>query len=91
MSTAGVDELTADERRILDFELRTAGVPLARRASLIRDEFDQSAARYTQRLFALIDTTRAEAAEPALVHRIRRLRDSRLRSRTALVRPGDAR
>lgn len=47
------------------------------RVTAIRDLFDETETRYTQRLMALLERPEAEAAYPQLVRRLRRLRDSR--------------
>src|SRR5450759_4553963 len=49
----------------------------------IRDLFDMSATRYYQVLNALIDSPAALAHDPMLVKRLRRLRASRQRARSA--------
>ena len=49
----------------------------------IRDLFDMSATRYYQVLNNLIDRPEALAADPMLVKRLRRLRASRQRARSA--------
>jgi len=49
----------------------------------IRELFDMSATQYYQVLNALIDTEDALAHDPMLVKRLRRLRTSRQRTRTA--------
>ena len=49
----------------------------------VRDLFDMSATRYYQVLNALIDRPDALAADPMLVKRLRRLRASRQRARSA--------
>jgi len=49
----------------------------------IRELFDMSATQYYQVLNALIDTEDALAHDPMLVKRLRRLRTSRQRARTA--------
>lgn len=49
----------------------------------IRELFDMSATRYYQVLNALIDTPAALAFDPMLVKRLRRMRASRQRARTA--------
>ena len=49
----------------------------------IRDLFDMSATRYYQVLNALIDRPEALAFDPMLVKRLRRLRASRQRARSA--------
>ena len=49
----------------------------------IKDLFDLSATRYYQVLNALIDRPQALASDPMLVKRLRRLRASRQRARSA--------
>ena len=49
----------------------------------IRDLFDMSATRYYQVLNALIDKPEALVADPMLVKRLRRLRSTRQRTRSA--------
>ena len=49
----------------------------------IKDLFDMSATRYYQVLNALIDRPEALASDPMLVKRLRRLRASRQRARSA--------
>ncbi len=49
----------------------------------VRDLFDMSATRYYQVLNGLIDRPDALAADPMLVKRLRRLRASRQRARSA--------
>jgi hypothetical protein len=49
----------------------------------IRELFDMSATRYYQVLNALLDDPAALAADPMLVKRLRRLRDTRQRARSA--------
>ena len=49
----------------------------------IRELFDMSATRYYQVLNALIDSPAALAHDPMLVKRLRRLRTSRQRARSA--------
>ncbi len=49
----------------------------------VRELFDVSATHYYQMLNALIDTEEALAHDPMLVKRLRRLRTSRQRARTA--------
>ncbi|WP_187697849.1 MULTISPECIES: DUF3263 domain-containing protein [Cellulomonas] len=49
----------------------------------IRELFDMSATRYYQLLNALIDDPAALAHDPMLVKRLRRMRSSRQRARTA--------
>ena len=49
----------------------------------VRDQFDMSATRYYQVLNALIDQPEAMAYDPLLVKRLRRLRTTRQRARSA--------
>ena len=80
--TDAPDELTELERRILAFERRwwrRAGV----KETAIRAEFAISSTRYYQLLNALLDKPAAVAAEPMVVGRLRRLRATRARARTA--------
>ncbi|WP_029292057.1 DUF3263 domain-containing protein [Cellulomonas sp. HZM] len=49
----------------------------------VRELFDMSATRYYQVLNALIDDPAALAQDPMLVKRLRRMRSSRQRARTA--------
>jgi uncharacterized protein DUF3263 len=76
------DALSRRDREILAFERqwwRYAGA----KEQAIRDLFDMSATRYYQVLNALIDRPEALAADPMLVKRLRRLRSSRQRARSA--------
>lgn len=69
-------ELSALERRILEFEgqwWKQAGA----KESAIRHQFDLSATRYYQVLNRLLDSPAALEAEPALISRLRRLREER--------------
>ena len=49
----------------------------------IREQFDMSATRYYQVLNGIIDQPEALASDPLLVKRLRRLRASRQRARSA--------
>ena len=49
----------------------------------MRELFDMSATRYYQVLNALIDSPAALAHDPMLVKRLRRMRSTRQRARTA--------
>ncbi|HEX4727182.1 MAG TPA: DUF3263 domain-containing protein [Jatrophihabitans sp.] len=74
--------LNRRDREILAFERqwwKYAGV----KEQAIRELFDMSATRYYQVLNSLIDTPEALAADPMLVKRLRRLRASRQRQRSA--------
>lgn len=77
--------LTAEDIRILDFERswwRFGGA----KEEAIRDEFDLTATRYYQLLNRLIDNDAALEADPVLVRRLRRLRQQRQESRSAVHR-----
>jgi hypothetical protein len=76
------DGLSRRDREILAFERqwwKYAGV----KEQAIRELFDMSSTRYYQVLNGLIDTPEALAADPMLVKRLRRLRASRQRQRSA--------
>ncbi len=74
--------LTARDEAILTFERswwRYAGA----KEQAVRDQFDMSATRYYQVLNALIDRQESLAFDPLLVKRLRRLRQTRQRARSA--------
>jgi len=74
--------LSRRDREILAFERqwwRYAGA----KEQAVRDLFDMSATRYYQVLNALIDSPEALIADPMLVKRLRRLRSTRQRQRSA--------
>lgn len=74
--------LTDRDRDILEFERhwwKYAGA----KEQAVRDKFDMSSTRYYQVLNALIDRPDALEADPLLVRRLRRLRASRQRQRSA--------
>jgi len=76
---SGLDER---DRAILDFERewwRYAGA----KEQAVREHFDLSPTRYYQLLSRLIDQAEAEAYDPMLVKRLRRMRASRQRQRAA--------
>ncbi len=78
----GGSDLTERELAVLAFERqwwKYAGA----KESAIKDLFDMSATRYYQVLNALIDRPEALIADPMLVKRLRRLRATRQRSRSA--------
>ncbi len=82
--------LTETESGILTFEKqwwKYAGT----KETAIRELFDMSATRYYQALNALLDNPAALAAEPLLVKRLRRLRESRHRERSARRTPTSVR
>ena len=76
------DGLTRREHDILAFERqwwKYAGA----KEDAIKELFSMSATRYYQVLNALVDKPEALAADPLLVKRLRRLRQSRQRTRAA--------
>jgi len=78
-------ELSQQEVQVLDFERswwRFGGA----KEEAIRDQFGLSATRYYQLLNQLIDKNSALEADPVLVRRLRRLRQSRQEARSALHR-----
>ncbi len=77
-----VGGLTRRDREILTFERQWWKYAGAKEQA-IRELFDMSGTRYYQVLNALIDTPAALAADPLLVKRLRRLRASRQRQRSA--------
>lgn len=79
---AGASGLTRRDREILMFERQWWKYAGAKEQA-VRELFDMSATRYYQVLNALIDTPAALAADPLLVKRLRRLRASRQRQRSA--------
>ena len=83
----GAEHLAADglsrrDREILAFERQWWKYAGAKEQA-IRELFDMSTTRYYQVLNALIDTPAALAADPMLVKRLRRLRATRQRQRSA--------
>ncbi|UQX89101.1 DUF3263 domain-containing protein [Jatrophihabitans telluris] len=76
------DQLERRDREILAFERQWWKYAGAKEQA-IRELFDMSATRYYQVLNALIDSPEALAADPMLVKRLRRLRASRQRQRSA--------
>ncbi|MDQ2782858.1 DUF3263 domain-containing protein [Lapillicoccus sp.] len=77
-----VGELADRDREILAFERQWWKYAGAKEQA-IKELFDMSATRYYQVLNALIDTPEALEADPMLVKRLRRLRASRQRARSA--------
>ncbi|MGH3494613.1 MAG: DUF3263 domain-containing protein [Sciscionella sp.] len=81
------DQLAAEglgrrDREILAFERQWWKYAGAKEQA-IRELFDMSTTRYYQVLNTLIDTPAALAADPMLVKRLRRLRATRQRQRSA--------
>ena len=75
------EELSAVDAAILEFE-RTWFTYGGAKDHAIRERFDLSAGAYFQRLSVLLDDPRAYAHDPILIKRLRRIRDSRQRSRS---------
>ena len=74
--------LSERDRSILDFERqwwKYAGA----KESAVREKFDMSSTRYYQVLNVLIDRPEALEHDPLLVRRLRRLRATRQRQRSA--------
>jgi hypothetical protein len=89
VSSAAAEELPGEasglgrrDREILAFERQWWKYAGAKEQA-IKELFDMSATRYYQVLNQLIDTPEALAADPMLVKRLRRLRASRQRQRSA--------
>ena len=76
------DTLSDRDRNVLAFERQWWKYARAKEQA-IKDLFDMSSTRYYQVLNALIDNPAALAADPMLVKRLRRLRASRQRQRSA--------
>ncbi len=74
--------LTAREQEILAFERQWWKYAGAKEQA-VRELFDMSSTRYYQVLNALIDRSDALAFDPMLVKRLRRMRQSRQRARSA--------
>jgi len=74
--------LTDRDREILAFERQWWKYAGAKEQA-VRDLFDMSATRYYQVLNALIDRPAALEQDPMLVKRLRRMRQSRQRARSA--------
>jgi hypothetical protein len=77
-----VAELSTRDAEILTFERQWWKFAGAKEQA-IRDKFQMSATRYYQILNALIDKPEALAQDPLLVKRLRRLRATRQRNRSA--------
>ena len=74
--------LSDRDREILEFERhwwKYAGA----KETAVREKFDMSSTRYYQVLNALIDRPEALVHDPMLVKRLRRLRTTRQRTRSA--------
>jgi hypothetical protein len=75
-------QLDRRDREILAFERQWWKFAGAKEQA-VRELFDMSATRYYQLLNALIDRPEALAYDPMLVKRLRRMRQTRQRARTA--------
>ncbi len=83
VTTADVsDELSERDRQVLAFERQWWKYTGAKEQA-IRELFDLSATRYYQVLNALIDSPAALAHDPMLIKRLRRMRATRQRARSA--------
>ncbi len=76
------EPLTPVEREILAFERQWWKYAGAKEQA-VRDLFDLSSTRYYQVLNALIDRPEALAHDPMLIKRLRRMRQTRQRARSA--------
>jgi hypothetical protein len=81
-STEPFGELSPRDAEVLAFERQWWKFAGAKEQA-IRDKFQMSATRYYQVLNALIDQPAALAQDPLLVKRLRRLRATRQRNRSA--------
>lgn len=77
-----VHELSDRDRAILEFERQWWKYAGAKEQA-IRELFDMSATRYYQILNGLIDLPEALESDPMLVKRLRRMRSSRQKARSA--------
>jgi len=82
VSPTEASELTDRDREIIAFERQWWKYAGAKEQA-IRELFDMSATRYYQVLNALIDSPAALEADPMLIKRLRRLRATRQRARSA--------
>ncbi len=81
-SSSPAGELSGRDAEILAFERQWWKFAGAKEQA-IRDKFQMSATRYYQVLNALIDKPEALVQDPLLVKRLRRLRATRQRNRSA--------
>ena len=79
---AAAGQLSERDREIISFERQWWKYAGAKEQA-IRELFDMSATRYYQVLNTLIDSPAALEADPMLIKRLRRLRASRQRARSA--------
>ena len=80
--SGAASQLSARDQEILAFERQWWKYAGAKEQA-IRELFDMSATRYYQVLNALIDRPEALVHDPMLVKRLRRLRTTRQRTRSA--------
>jgi hypothetical protein len=80
--TEDASGLSERDREVLAFERQWWKYAGAKEQA-VRELFDMSATRYYQVLNALIDSPAALAHDPMLVKRLRRMRSTRQRARTA--------
>src|SRR5450756_665595 len=78
----GIATLSERDEKVLGFERQWWKYAGAKEQA-IRELFDMSATRYYQVLNALIDSPAALAHDPMLVKRLRRMRSTRQRARSA--------
>ncbi|MDE9367280.1 DUF3263 domain-containing protein [Luteipulveratus sp. YIM 133132] len=76
------EELTDRDQQILAFERQWWKYPGAKE-QMIREQFEMSSTRYYQVLNTLLDSPVALEHDPMLVKRLRRLRASRQKQRSA--------
>jgi hypothetical protein len=84
MGRAVTAELSEIEQTILDIERHRWKYAGAKDA-MIMERLGWSRTRYDQVLLAMLERPDVEAADPLLVHRLRRLRDARRAARGALA------
>ena len=82
VTSTSIDQLTARDREILAFE-RQWWKYAGSKEQAIRELFGMSATRYYQVLNGLLDSPEALAHDPMLVKRLRRMRATRQRARSA--------
>lgn len=68
--------MTDEDREILALERRWYARPGAKETAILA-ELGMSPVRYYQRLLSIVEDPEALAAEPVLVHRLRRLKERR--------------
>ncbi|MBX9245792.1 DUF3263 domain-containing protein [Actinotalea ferrariae] len=78
----GAGQLSERDQQILAFERQWWKYAGAKEQA-VKELFEMSATRYYQVLNALIDSPAALAFDPMLIKRLRRMRSSRQRARTA--------